>query len=141
MRFAIIASRFNQFIVDQLVKGAQNVLEGQVTHDIIWVPGALEIPIVAQKAAKSGQYQALVCLGAVIKGTTHHYEHVSREVHQGITRVSLDCGLPVTMGVLTVETMAQAIERAGGTCGNVGANAALAALDVAKTIEKLGAKS
>ena len=141
-KFALIASRFNGIIVDQLVKGAFEALmkHGVKENDIeiFWVPGALEIPVVAQRAARTRKYDGLICLGAVIKGSTDHYEHVSREVHQGITRVSLDASLPVTMGVLTALDMNQALERANGTCGNVGASAALAALDVANTLRVLG---
>lgn len=141
-RFAVIASRFNGLIVDQLVKGALETLSSQgIQSELIWVPGALEIPVVAQQAARTRKYDALVCLGAVIKGSTDHYEHVSREVHNGVTRVSLDASIPVTMGVLTVETMAQALERAGGTCGNVGSNAALAAIDTVKTLKTLGSQA
>ncbi|MEI6805184.1 MAG: 6,7-dimethyl-8-ribityllumazine synthase [Myxococcaceae bacterium] len=143
-KFALIASRFNGLIVDQLVKGAFETLmkHGVVESDIevIWVPGALEIPVVAGRAARTRKYEALICLGAVIKGSTDHYEHVSREVHSGITRVALDASMPVTMGVLTVENMAQALERANGTCGNAGSNAALAALDVANTLKMLGSE-
>jgi 6,7-dimethyl-8-ribityllumazine synthase len=138
-KFAIIASRFNSLIVDQLVKGAFETLAAQgIQSELIWVPGALEIPIVAQQAARTLKYEALICLGAVIKGSTDHYEHVSAQVHHGVTRVSLDAGIPVTMGVLTVENMAQALERAGGTCGNIGSNAAQAAIDTVKTIRALG---
>jgi len=137
-KFAIIASRFNGLIVDQLLKGALETLASRgILAETHWVPGALEIPVVAQQAARTRQYDALICLGAVIKGATDHYEHVSKEVHRGITRVSLDAGIPVTMGVLTVESMAQALERAGGTCGNVGANAAIAAIETLETLKIL----
>ncbi|MEI6789925.1 MAG: 6,7-dimethyl-8-ribityllumazine synthase [Myxococcaceae bacterium] len=140
-RFAIIASRFNSLIVKQLVEGAeQALLQHEIplsNIDTFWVPGALEISITAQRAARTRKYDALICLGAVIKGYTDHYEHVSREVHSGVSRVSLDASLPITMGVLTVENMAQALERAGGTCGNIGSNAALAALDTLKTLSQL----
>lgn len=144
-KFAVIASRFNELIVNQLVKGAFETLKKQgvqETHiEVIWVPGALEIPIVAQRVAKTRQFSALICLGAVIKGSTDHYEHVSREVHHGITRVSLDASLPITMGVLTVQSMDQALERAGGVAGNVGSNAALAAFEVVNTLKQLGSES
>lgn len=141
-KFAVIASRFNSLIVDQLVKGALETLASHgVSSELIWVPGALEIPVVAQHAARTRKYEALICLGAVIKGSTDHYEHVSREVHNGITRVSLDASIPLTMGVLTVENMAQALERAGGTCGNIGSNAALAAIDTVKTLKTLGSQT
>ena len=141
-KFAVIASRFNRLIVDPLVKGALDTLASHgAQSELIWVPGALEIPVVAQQAARTRKYDALICLGAVIKGSTDHYEHVSREVHSGVTRVSLDASIPVTMGVLTVENMAQALERAGGTCGNIGANAALAAIDTVKTLKNLGSQA
>lgn len=144
-KIAIIASRFNNLIVKQLVDGAEQTLLQHGTpvsnFETIWVPGALEIPITAQRAARTRNYNALICLGAVIKGATDHYEHVSREVHQGVMRVSLDAGLPITLGVLTVENMAQALERAGGTCGNIGSQAALAALDLLKTWQRLESHS
>ena len=139
-KFAIIASRFNSLIVDQLVKGALDTLASHgIQAETIWVPGALEIPVVAQHAARTHKYEALICLGAVIKGSTDHYEHVSEQVHHGVMRVSLDASIPVTMGVLTVENMAQALERAGGTCGNIGSNAAEAAVSTVKTLKALGA--
>lgn len=141
MKFAIIASRFNSLIVEQLVKGAEQTLASAGSHDIFWVPGALEIPIAAQKAAGTGRYGALIALGAVVKGSTDHYEHVSQQVHAGITRVSLDTKTPITMGVLTVENMAQALERAGGTQGNIGSNAAAAAIDTLKTLSQIGERS
>lgn len=141
-KFAIIASRFNSLIVDQLVKGALETLSSNgVQSDLIQVPGALEIPVVAQHAARTRKYEALICLGAVIKGSTDHYEHVSQQVHHGVMRVSLDASIPVTMGVLTVENMAQALERAGGTCGNIGSNAAQAAIDTVKTLKNLGSQA
>ncbi len=141
MKFAIIASRFNSIIVDALVKGAHETLLAAGSCDVFWVPGALELPIAAQKAANTGRYGALVALGAVVKGSTDHYEHVSQQVHHGITRVSLDTKTPITMGVLTVETMAQALERAGGTHGNIGTNAAQAAIDTLKTLAQIGERS
>lgn len=137
MKIALVASRFNSVIVERLVEGAKQVIEPHGSYELFWVPGALEIPVVAQKLSRTNRYQALVCLGAVIKGASDHYEHVSREVHNGVTRVSLDAGIPVAMGVLTVESMAQAFERAGGTHGNVGANAASAAVDVLKLFERV----
>ncbi len=138
-KFAIIASRFHPEIVEKLVKNALETLAAQgVQSDVIWVPGALEIPIVAQRAARTRKYDALVCLGAVIKNETDHYEHVCREVHQGITRVCLDVSLPITMGVLTVEHRNQAIERSRDNNRNVGLNAALAALQVVATLTTLG---
>ena len=137
-KFALIASRFHNTIVEQLVKNALETLESYgAQSEVIWVPGALEIPIVAQHVARTRQYEALICLGAVIKNATGHYEHVCREVHQGITRVSLDASLPITMGVLTVEHMDQALERSGDNARNIGRHAALAALEIVDTLRSL----
>ncbi|MBH1988698.1 MAG: 6,7-dimethyl-8-ribityllumazine synthase [Myxococcaceae bacterium] len=142
-RFAIVASCFNKLIVDPLVSGAQHTLLKagipEQNIEFIWVPGALEIPITAQRLSRLKRFDAIVCLGAVIKGNTDHYEHVCREVYRGMTRVSLDSNLPITAGVLTVETIQQALERAGGTAGNAGSNAAQAAFDLVQILDKLGA--
>lgn len=136
MRFVVLASRFNGEIVQKLVDGAVETLvargaaRGDV--DILWVPGALELPLVAQRVIQARPaLSAVVCLGCVIQGGTDHYEHVCRATVDGLMRVSLDTGVPVGNGVLTVATVEQAQERAGGTVGNKGAEAALAALEVA----------
>jgi 6,7-dimethyl-8-ribityllumazine synthase len=139
-RFALVASRFNQHIVERLVAGSlkglkqQGVAEGDI--DLVWVPGAFEIPLVAQKLAQSGNYLALVGLGCVIRGETDHYEYVCQAVTQGTLRVTLDTGLPVIFGILTCDTEEQALDRAGET-GNKGLDSALAALDMVTLLNQL----
>lgn len=140
-RFAIVAARFNEFIVSKLVAGAEDTLvrHGANTDDItlVWVPGAFEIPLAAQKLAQSGKYQAVICVGTVIRGSTTHYDYVCNEVSKGIAQVNLQTGVPVTFGVLTTENIEQAIERAGTKAGNKGADAAMAALELADLMPQL----
>ena len=140
-RFAIVASRFNEFIVSKLISGAEDtfVRHGVDTDDItlVWVPGAFELPLAAQKLAQSGKYSAIVCLGAVIRGSTSHYELVCSEAAKGIAQVNLQTGVPVTFGVVTTENIEQAIERAGTKAGNKGADAALTALELANLLPQL----
>src|SRR5262245_29750204 len=130
-RFAIVAAKFNQFIVEQLVAGA---LEGLKRHgvadeavDVVWVPGSFEIPVVAQRLVASKKYAAIIALGAVIRGETDHYEHVCRAAAEGVSQVALSTGVPVIFGVLTCRTRQQALDRAGGKSGNKGLEAAEAA--------------
>ena len=134
-RFAIVASRFNEFIVSKLIAGAEDTL---VRHDVdtdditlVWVPGAFELPLAALKLAQSGKYSAVICLGAVIRGSTSHYDLVCNEAAKGIAQVGLQTGVPVTFGVVTTDNIEQAIERAGTKAGNKGADAALTALELA----------
>ena len=134
-RFAIVASRFNEFIVSKLIAGAEDTL---VRHDVdtdditlVWVPGAFELPLAAHKLAQSGKYSAVICLGAVIRGSTSHYDLVCNEAAKGIAQVGLQTGVPVTFGVVTTDNIEQAIERAGTKAGNKGADAALTALELA----------
>ncbi len=134
MRFGIVASRFNDFIVSKLVEGAR---DGLVRHDVAddditlaWVPGAFEIPSVAKKMAESGKYDAIICLGAVIRGATSHYDYVCAEVSKWIASVSLQSGIPVMFGILTTDTIEQAIERAGTKAGNKGYDCALGAIEM-----------
>ena len=140
-RFAIVASRFNEFIVSKLISGAEDafVRHGVDTDDItlVWVPGAFELPLAAMKLAQSGKYSAIVCLGAVIRGSTSHYELVCSEAAKGIAQVGLKTGVPVTFGVVTTENIEQAIERAGTKAGNEGADAALTALELANLMPQL----
>jgi len=140
-KFAIVASRFNEFIVSKLVSGAEDTLvrHGVCTDDItlVWVPGAFEIPLAALKLAKSNEYQAIVCVGAVIRGSTSHYDYVCNEVSKGIAQVNLTTGVPTVFGILTTENIEQAIERAGTKAGNKGSDAALTALELADLIPKL----
>ena len=143
MKVAVVAARFNEFIVSKLVSGAQDAL---IRHgvdddniDIAWVPGAFESPLIAQKFAQSGQYDAVICLGAVIRGATSHYDYVCNEASKGIAQVSLNTGIPVLFGVLTTENIEQAVERAGTKAGNKGYDVACSAIEMVnliKTIEK-----
>ena len=141
MRLGIVAARFNEFIVSKLVAGAEDALvrHGVDTDnvDIAWVPGAFEIPLIAQKMAGSGKYDAVICLGAVIRGSTSHYDLVCNEAAKGIAQVNLQTGVPVTFGVITTENIEQAIERAGTKAGNKGADAAIAALELANLLPQL----
>lgn len=140
-KFAIVAARFNEFIVSKLISGAEDTLvrHGVNTDDItlVWVPGAFEIPLAALKVAQSGQFQAVICLGAVIRGSTSHYDYVCNEVSKGIAQVNLQTGVPTAFGVLTTENIEQAIERAGTKAGNKGADAAMAALELADLLPQL----
>lgn len=141
LRVAIVAGRFNETIVKQLVAGAvdclrrHNVKESDVS--IVWVPGAFEIPATAKRLAASGELDAIVCLGAVIRGETAHFDYVAGHASNGIGAVALESGLPITNGVLTTENVAQAADRAGGKMGNKGSEAALAALEMANLFASL----
>ena len=140
-KFGIIASRFNDFITARLIDGALDALirSGAEDKDItlLKVPGAFEIPLAAQKMAKTGKFDALICLGAVIRGATTHYDYVCAEVSKGIASVSLDSGIPVMFGILTTETIEQAIERAGTKAGNKGFDVALGAVEMANLFDSL----
>ena len=134
MRVGIVASRFNSFIVEKLLEGA---VDGLVRHGVeennitaCWVPGAFEIPLTAQKMAQSGKYDAVICVGAVIRGSTSHYDYVCNEVSKGIAAVGLQTGKPVLFGVVTTENIEQAIERSGSKAGNKGYDCALAAIEM-----------
>ncbi len=134
LKIAIVASRFNEFITSKLIGGAQDCLvrHGVSNDDITlaWVPGAYEIPLAAKKLAKSGNYDAVICVGAVIRGSTSHYDYVCAEVSKGIAAVSLETEVPVLFGVLTTDTIEQAIERAGTKAGNKGYDCAMSALEL-----------
>ena len=138
MKVGIVAARFNEFITSKLLGGA---MDGLVRHgvseedvQIAWVPGAFEIPLIAGKMAKSGKYDAVICLGAVIRGSTSHYDYVCAEVSKGIAHVSLESDIPVMFGVLTTDTIEQAIERAGTKAGNKGYDCALSAVEMVNLI-------
>lgn len=144
IRVGIVAARFNEFIVSKLVGGA---LDGLKRHDVkeedidlAWVPGAFEIPLIASRMAKSGKYDAVICLGAVIRGATSHYDYVCNEVSKGIASVSLASGIPVMFGVVTTENIEQAIERAGTKAGNKGYDCALGAIEMVNLIRRMGAQ-
>ena len=141
MKVGIVAARFNEFIVSKLVAGAQDAL---VRHDVkeedidlAWVPGAFEIPLIASKMAKSGKYDAVIALGAVIRGSTTHYDCVCSEVSKGIANVSLNSDIPVMFGVITTENIEQAIERAGTKAGNKGYDCALGAIEMVNLIRNI----
>lgn len=141
MKIGIVASRFNEFIVSKLIEGARDAL---IRHDVAdsdidlcWVPGSFEIPVAAQKMAKSGKYDALICLGAVIRGSTSHYDYVCAEVSKGIAQVELNSGLPVMFGILTTDTIQQAIERAGTKSGNKGYDCALGAIEMINMMKQI----
>ncbi len=140
-KFGIITARFNDFITEKLVNGALDALKRSGCADsditIVKVPGAFEIPLAAKKMAGSGKFDALICLGAVIRGATSHYDYVCAEVSKGIAAVSLDFGLPVLFGILTTDSIEQAIERAGTKAGNKGFDSALAAVEMANLMETL----
>ncbi len=138
-KFAIVAGRFNDFITDRLVGGALDALTRSGASDsdidIVKVPGAFEIPLAAKKMASKKKYDAIICLGAVIRGSTPHFDYVSSEVSKGIAAVSLDFSVPVIFGVLTTDTIEQAIERAGTKAGNKGWSSAVAAIEMANLME------
>lgn len=141
IRVGIVCSRFNEFIVSKLLSGA---LDGLRRHDVeednisvAWVPGAFELPVIAQKMAESGKLDAVICLGAVIRGATSHYDLVCAEVSKGIAQTSLKTGIPVLFGVVTTDTIAQAVERAGTKAGNKGYDCALSALEMVNLIKEL----
>lgn len=143
IRVGIVAARFNEFIVNKLVGGAMDAL---LRHDVreedidlAWVPGAFEIPLIAKKMAESGKYDAVICLGAVIRGATSHYNLVCNEAAKGIAHVSLDSGVPVLFGVVTTENIEQAIERAGSKAGNKGYDSAMAAIEMVNLVRAIEA--
>ena len=141
MQVAIVASRFNEIIVNKLLSGA---VDGLVRHGMeeenitaVWVPGAFEIPVAAAKLAKSGKYDAVICVGAVIRGDTSHYDYVCSEVSKGIAQVGLSTGVPVLFGVITTENIEQAIARAGSKAGNKGYDCALSAIEMVNLMKQM----
>lgn len=136
-----MVSRFNELVTRPLLGGAQDGLARHGVEpegvDVAWVPGSLEIPLTARKLAESGRYQAVICLGAVIRGETPHFDHVANQASSGIARVALDTGVPVIFGVITADTLEQALERAGGKMGNKGYDAAVAAIEMANLMRGL----
>lgn len=138
-KFAIVVSKFNETVTRNLLQGAKDTLTncGHCECDVIWVPGAFEIPLMAQTLAESRMYNAVICLGAVIRGETSHYEYVCSQTASGIQHASLTTGVPVLFGILTCDTVQQAMDRAGLKCGNKGAEAALAAMEMADLLQKV----
>lgn len=139
LRFGVVISRFNEFITARLLEGAEDALlrhgvkEGDI--EVAWTPGSFEIPLVAKKMAQSGKYAAIICLGAVIRGGTPHFDYIANEVSKGIAAVGLETGMPVIYGVVTADTLEQAIERAGTKMGNAGFQAAMSAIEMANLIQ------
>ena len=141
IKVGIVASRFNEFITSKLVAGA---MDGLIRHDVneddvdvAWVPGAFEVPLIAKKMAGSGKYDAVICVGAVIRGSTSHYDYVCSEVSKGIASVSLSSGIPVMFGILTTDTIEQAIERAGTKAGNKGFEAVTTAIEMINLLKQI----
>jgi 6,7-dimethyl-8-ribityllumazine synthase len=143
-RFAVVAARFNEVIVDGLVAGALKALRGIGVIDdaihLVHVPGSFELPFLAQRLAQSGQYAAVICLGAVIRGETDHYDFVATAAANGVAQAALNTGVPIIFGILTCDTLEQALSRAGPSAGNKGAEAALAAIEMANLLQKLPGK-
>ena len=141
IKIGIVASRFNEFIVSKLISGAEDgLIRHGVNEDDItlaWVPGAFEIPVIAKKMASSGKYDAVICLGAVIRGATSHYDYVCNEVSKGIATASMETGVPVMFGIVTTENIEQAIERAGTKAGNKGYDCALGAIEMINLIKNV----
>ena len=144
LKFAIVVSRFNEFITSKLLGGALDTLKRHKAQEknisVIWVPGAFEIPLVAKKLASTGNFDAIICLGAVIRGATTHYDYVCNEVSKGIAQVGLQSGVPTIFGIVTTENIQQAIERAGTKSGNKGSDAAVSAMEMANLLKSLPKK-
>ena len=142
LKFALVISRFNEFITGKLLDGAQDALLRHGVNDddieVAWVPGSFEIPLVARKLAQTRKYDAVICLGAVIRGGTPHFDYIAAEVTKGIAKVSLDADLPVVYGVITTDNLEQAIERAGTKVGNKGFDAAVEAIEMANLLKSIG---
>ena len=141
LKFGVVVSRFNEFITRKLLDGAQDALlrHGVIEEDIdiAWVPGSFEIPLAAQKLAQTKRYDAVICLGTVVRGATPHFEYIAAEVTKGIARVGLEAGLPVSYGIITADTLEQAIERAGTKAGNRGFDAAVNAIEMANLLRNI----
>ena len=142
LKFGVVISRFNEFVTNKLLDGAQDALlrhgvsEGDI--DVAWVPGSFEIPLVAKKFAQTKKYNAIICLGAVIRGETPHHEYIATEVTKGIAKLGLEYELPVSYGIITADSLEQAIERAGTKAGNRGADAAVDAIEMANLLKSVG---
>jgi 6,7-dimethyl-8-ribityllumazine synthase len=139
--FAIVVSRFNDLITSRLVDGARDTITrlggSEDNIDVVWVPGSFEIPLAAAKLAAGGKYSAVICVGAVIQGSTTHHEYINSQVAAGIMSITRETGVPVTFGVITCESMEQALDRAGGKVGNKGTEAAMAAIEMANLLPKI----
>jgi 6,7-dimethyl-8-ribityllumazine synthase len=142
LKFGVVVSRFNEFFSQKLLEGAQDALlrhgVSETDIEIAWTPGSFEIPLIAQKMAQSKKYNAVICLGAVIRGGTPHFDYIAAEVAKGIAKVNMDSGVPVIFGVITTDTLEQAIERSGTKDGNKGFDAAVSAIEMANLVKSLG---
>jgi 6,7-dimethyl-8-ribityllumazine synthase len=142
LKFGVVVSRFNEFFSQKLLAGAQDALlrhgVNETDIEVAWTPGSFEIPLVAQKMAASKKYHAVICLGAVIRGGTPHFDYIASEVAKGIAKVTLDTGVPVIFGVITTDTLEQAIERSGTKDGNKGFDAAVSAIEMANLVKAIG---
>lgn len=141
LKFGLVVSRFNEFITGKLLEGAEDALSRhgvkQADIDVFWTPGSFEIPLVAKKVAEKGKYSAVVCLGAVVRGGTPHFDYIASEVTKGVAQVGLETGVPVIFGVITADTLEQAIERAGTKMGNAGFAAAQTAIEMANLVKSM----
>jgi len=144
LKFGLVVSRFNEFITGKLLEGAEDALTRhgvrQADIDVFWTPGSFEIPLVAKKVAERGKYSAVICLGAVVRGGTPHFDYIAAEVTKGVAQVGLETGVPVIYGVITADTLEQAIERAGTKMGNAGFAAATSAIEMANLMQALAKK-
>jgi len=142
LRFGVVVSRFNEFITQKLLEGAQDALlrhgVNEADIEVAWVPGSFEIPVIAKKLAQSKKYDAVICLGTVVRGGTPHFDYIATEVTKGIAQVGLEAGLPVVYGIITADTLEQAIERAGTKMGNMGFEAARNAIEMANLLKSIG---
>jgi len=143
-RFGVVVSRFNEFITSKLLGGCLDALERHGVApdaiDVAWAPGSFEVPVVAKRMADTGRYDAVICLGAVIRGSTPHFDYIAAEVAKGIAQVAMTTGVPTIFGVITTDTLEQAIERAGTKAGNKGADAAAGAIEMANLLDQLGGR-
>ncbi len=142
LKFGLVVSRFNEFFSRKLLEGAQDALlrhgVAEADIEVAWTPGSFEIPLIAQKLAQTKKYDAIICLGAVIRGGTPHFEHISAEVTKGIAQINLSTGVPVIYGVITTDTLEQAVERSGTKEGNKGFDAAVSAIEMANLVKAIG---
>jgi len=145
LKFAVVVSRFNELITNRLLEGVRDALlrhgVDEKDIDIAWTPGCFEIPLIAKRLAQSGKYNSVICLGAVIRGGTPHFQYIASEVHRGIGRISLDTGLPIIQGIITADTLEQAVQRAGAKEGNKGFLAAVSAIEMANLLRVIASET
>ncbi len=145
LKFAVVVSRFNELITNRLLEGARDALlrhgVDEKDIDVAWTPGCFEIPLIAKRLAQSGKYNSVICLGAVIRGGTPHFQYIASEVHRGIGKISLDTGLPIIQGIITADTLEQAVQRAGAKEGNKGFLAAVSAIEMANLLRVIASET